>query len=82
MEKLKGNYWKVEKNTYKLQLKTRANQEEIQSRLPGWDCVSFGYVPTTQEDILIFEREFESELDWTNFLNSDLTLENIDLREV
>ena len=82
MRKIKGNYWKVDDTTYKLQLRTRTDQTEIQEYLPGWDCVSFGYVPTTQEDILIFERKFQSDIDWTNFLNSDLTLEAIELKEV
>jgi hypothetical protein len=82
MKRLKGNYWKVDEVTYKLQLKTRVEQREVQEYLPGWDCISFGYAPSTQEDILIFERKFKSEMDWTKFLNSDLTLETIELREV
>ena len=81
MAKMKGNYWKVDEKTYKLQLKTRSDQTEIEDYLPGWDCISFGYAPSTQEDILIFEKKFESDLDWTKFLNSDLTLEMIDLKE-
>ena len=81
MAKMKGNYWKVDEKTYKLQLKTRSDQTEIEDCLPGWDCISFGYAPSTQEDILIFEKKFESDLDWTKFLNSDLTLEMIDLKE-
>ena len=82
MKKLKGEYWKVDETTYKLQLRTKQDQAQVESKLPGWLCVSFGHVPSLQEDILIFERNFQSKMDWTNFLNSDLTLETIDLKEI
>ena len=72
----------MDESKYKLQLKTRIEQDEIEQMLPGWICVSFGYSPNTQEDILVFEKNFKSELDWTNFLNSDSITETIDLREV
>ena len=50
--------------------------------LPGWDCVSFGYIPDTQEDILVFERQFFTEKDWTNFTKTDTIIKIIELREV
>ena len=83
MRRMKGEYWKVEENKYRLQLKTTAEQKVIQDMLPGWECISFGYIPTTKQDILVFERDFESSFDWTKFLNSDnITTENIELKEV
>lgn len=81
MKRIKASYWKVEETKYKLQLKTKIEQEQVEEMLPGWQCVSFGYIPTTQEDILIFEREFSSEFDWTNFLRSDTINELIEMRE-
>jgi hypothetical protein len=82
MRRIKGEYWNIEDNLYRLQLKTTAELEVIEEMLPGWECVSFGYVPTTKEDILVFEKNFESKFDWTNFISSDnITTENIDLRE-
>jgi len=81
MKRIKASYWKVEETKYKLQLKTKIEQEQVEEMLPGWQCVSFGYIPTTQEDILIFEREFGSEFDWTSFLRSDTINELIEMRE-
>jgi hypothetical protein len=72
----------VNESKYKLQLRTnREQEEEVKEILPGWECVSFGYIPTTQEDILIFEKEFHSEIDWTNFLKSDTITETIEMKE-
>lgn len=82
MKKTKGQYWKMNENTYKLQLRTNMEQEKLDQVLPGWVCVSFGYVPNTEEEILIYEKEFKSELDWTNFLKSDNVVENIEMKEV
>ena len=82
MKKMKGKYWKIDCNTYKLQLNTTNNQEDVESLLPDWECVSFGYAPSTNEDILIFEKIFHSEVDWTKFLNSDKIIETIELKEV
>ena len=82
MRKIKASYWKVDESKYKLQLRTNIEQQEIQEMLPGWQCVSFGYAPTTKEDILVFERDFQSEIDWTKFLKSDAITEIIELKEV
>lgn len=82
MKRIKASYWKVEESKYKLQLKTRIEQEQIKEMLPGWECVSFGYIPKTQEDILIFEKQFGSEFDWTNFLKSDTVNELIEMKEI
>jgi hypothetical protein len=79
---MKGKYWKVDDCRYKLQLKTTNNQNEVEDFLSGWECVSFGYAPTTEEDILIFEKTFSSVVDWTNFLNSDKINETIELKEI
>lgn len=78
---MKGKYWKIDDNKYKLQLKTTNNQDEVESLLPDWECVSFGYAPTTEEEILIFEKTFNSDVDWTRFLNSDKIIETIELKE-
>ena len=82
MKRLKGDYWKIEGNIIKLQIRTTEPQAEIQQALPGWMCVSFGYVPLTSEDIYVFEKQFESEIDWTNFLNSDKVNKLIEMKEV
>ncbi len=82
MRKVKGDYWKTEQNTVKIQIRTQHAQEQIQEALPGWVCISFGYVPKTSEDIYVFEKEFKSEIDWTNFLNSDKLKESIEMKEV
>ena len=82
MRKIKASYWKVEKDTYKLQVRTADEQETIQEILPGWQCVSFGYIPSTSEEILIFEKRFDSEIDWTKFLNSDMIIEKIEMKEI
>ncbi len=82
MSRIKGDYWKVNERTVKLQIRTSKEQEKLEEVLPGWDCISYGYVPKTKEDIYVFERVFSSELDWTNFLNSDKTISLIEMREV
>ena len=81
MAKIKASYWKVNESRYKLQLRTNRDQEEVENILPGWECVSFGYVPHTQEDILVFEKDFKSEMDWTKFLKSDTIIETIEMKE-
>ena len=60
MAKIKANYWEIEDYKYKLQLKTKIKQRMLEEVLIGWNCVSFGYIPKTQEDIYIFEKQFES----------------------
>ena len=82
MSKVKGDYWRTEPRTVKLQIRTTQEQRKIEEFLPGWTCVSFGYVPKTSEDIYVFEKSFESEVDWTNFLNSDKVNALIEMKEV
>ena len=81
MGRIKASYWKVKETKYKLQLRTNAKQEQVEEMLPGWQCISFGYIPATQEDILIFEKDFASEFDWTIFLRSDIINELIEMKE-
>lgn len=82
MEKVKGEYWKVDDRTVKLQVKTKTEQKEIEQALPGWRCVSYGYVPRTEEDIYVFEKIFNSERDCRKFLNSAKTSDKLEMREV
>ena len=82
MSKVKGEYWKVNKNTFRIQIKTNKEQESLQEALPGWLCVSYGYIPKSGEDIYIFEKSFQSENDWTSFINYDKINNMIDMREV
>ena len=65
-----------------MQIKTKQEQNEVERSLPGWKCVSFGYVPYTEEDIYVFEKVFKSEIDWTEFLNSESTKKTIEMRDV
>tara|TARA_R100000005_G_C4996141_1_gene202988 strand:+ start:2296 stop:2556 length:261 start_codon:yes stop_codon:yes gene_type:complete len=80
--RLKGDYWKAGENIVKLQIKTSEEQRKIEEILPGWNCVSYGYVPKTEEDIYVFEKKFKSENDWTDFLKSDTLSEQIEMKEV
>ena len=82
MKKIKASYWKVKEDTYKLQIQTKEEQKDIQKMLPGWQCVSFVYVPSTSEEILVFEKSFKSEIDWTKFLNSDMIIEKVEMRDI
>ena len=82
MGKVKGNYWRISEDTFKLQIKTRQEQRILEEALPGWQCVCYGYVPKTEEDIYVFQRRFETELDWTKFINCDKINNMIDMREV
>ena len=82
MKRVKGDYWKVDRETVKLQIRTTEEQSELEEVLPGWMCVSYGYIPSTSEDIYVFERTFRSEVDWTNFLNSDKVNQTIEMKEV
>ena len=82
MEKVKGKYWIVQDTTVKLQIKTDKEQYMLEEALPGWQCVSYGYVPNTEEDIYVFERTFKSELDWKSFLKNDKVNNLIEIREV
>ena len=82
MGRIKAKYWKTDDNKYRIQFKTTLEHQEALALLPGWDCVSFGYIPDTQEDILVFERQFFTEKDWTNFTKTDTIIKLIELREV
>ena len=82
MKKAKGDYWKVDQETVKLQVRTTEEQRDIEDALPGWMCVSYGYVPNTSEDIYVYEKTFESEIDWTSFLNSDKVNKIFEMKEV
>ena len=82
MRKIKGDYWRTEENTVKLQVRTHQEQRKLEEALPGWTCISFGYVPKTSEDIYVFEKEFKSEGDWESFLNSERITTLIEMREV
>lgn len=82
MEKVRGRYWTVQGTTIKLQIKTDKEQRILTEALPGWQCVSYGYAPKTEEDIYVFERTFNSQLDWTTFLNNDKVSNLMELREV
>ena len=82
MKRVKGDYWKVNTDTVKLQIRTTEEQFQLEEVLPGWMCVSYGYVPSTNEDIYVFEKRFQSEVDWTSFLNSDKVNQAIEMKEV
>ena len=82
MGRIKAKYWKTDDAKYRIQFKTTLEHQEALALLPGWDCVSFGYIPETQEDILVFEKQFITEKDWTNFTKTDTIIKLIELREV
>jgi len=82
MEKIKGEFWRIEDNKLRLQIKTKIEQREIQEILPEWKCVSYGFIPKTMEDIYVFERRFDKENDLTNFVNSDNIVKRLEMREV
>lgn len=82
MEKIKGEFWRVEDNKFRIQIKTKIEQREIQEILPEWKCVSYGFIPKTMEDIYVFERRFDKENDLTNFVNSDNIVKRLEMREV
>lgn len=82
MKRVKGEHWKINENTVRLQIKTDKEQYKLEEALPGWQCVSYGYVPKTSEDIYVFEKKFDCELDWTNFINSDKIRNLIEMKEV
>ena len=82
MGRIKAKYWKTGDTKYRIQFKTTLDHREASSLLPGWECVSFGYIPNTQEDILVFEKQFITEKDWTNFTKTDTIIKLIELREV
>ncbi len=82
MDKVKGEHWRIDHNTVRLQIKTDKEQRKLEEVLPGWQCVSYGYVPRTNEDIYVFEKKFESELDWSIFINSDKITNLIEMKEV
>ena len=81
MERIKAEYW-IQDDTVRLQIKTKIGQTEIQGILPGWHCVSYGYIPKTMEDIYIFERVFATENDLTEFMKSDTIIKQLEMREV
>ena len=82
MGRIKAKYWKTGDTKYRIQFKTTLDHREATGLLPGWECVSFGYIPDTQEDILVFEKQFIAEKDWTNFTKTDTIIKLIELREV
>ena len=82
MSKVKGDYWIVDDKTVKLQIKTSKEQYKLEEVLSGWQCVSYGYAPKTSEDIYVFERTFESELDLKNFFSSEKITSLIEMKEV
>ena len=81
MERIKAEYW-TQDNITKLQIKTKLEQIEIQKILPGWSCISYGYSPRTMEDIYVFQRAFETESDLIDFIKSDTTVKQLEMREV
>ena len=82
MERIKGDFWRLEGNKLRIQIKTKIEQREIQEILPGWQCVSYGFIPKTMEDIYVFERKFDKENDLTSFVNSDNIVKRLEMREV
>lgn len=81
MKRITADYW-TQENVVKIQIKTKMEQTDLQNMLPDCQCVSYGYVPKTMEDIYIFERVFSSESDLTEFVNSDMITKQIEMREV
>ena len=82
MSRVKGEYWKIGENIVRLQIKTSKEQRKLEEVLPGWQCVSYGYIPKTSEDIYVFEKKFDLEIDWTRFLCSDKIRSLIEMKEV
>lgn len=82
MKEIKADYWIVEENKVKLQIKTTEQQTDLQDILPGWKCVSYGFVPKTMEDIYVFEKQFDKQKDLARFVNSGMINEQIKIREV
>ena len=82
MSKVKGKYWKTDEKTVKLQLKTDKEQYMLEEALPGWQCVSYGYIPKTKEDIYVFQKKFETDRDWLSFLKSEKLTRLIEKKEV
>ena len=80
--KVKAEYWKVNEQIVKLQIKTDKEQHILEEALPEWNCVLFGYAPKSMEDIYVFERSFKCELDWNNFLSSEKINNLIEMKEV
>ena len=81
MKRIKADYW-TQDETVRMQIKTKKEQIEIQRILPGWHCISYGYIPKTMEDIYIFERVFKTESDLTDFMESDTIIKQLEMREV
>ena len=82
MSKVKGEHWTTGENTIRLQIKTDKEQRKLEEALPGWQCVSYGYIPSTSEDIYVFERKFESDTAWKNFKDSEKVKQLIEMKEV
>ena len=82
MSKIKGEHWITSENTVRIQIKTSKEQCKLEEALPGWQCVSFGYIPRTSQDIYVFEKKFDSESEWTDFLRSEKTTNLIEMKEV
>ena len=82
MSKVKGEYWRIDKNTVRMQIKTDKDQRLLEEVLPGWECISYGYVPRTSEEIYVFEKVFESESVWNRFIYSEKVKNFINMKEV
>ncbi|MBL18596.1 MAG: hypothetical protein CMC82_02030 [Flavobacteriaceae bacterium] len=80
--KVKAKYWKVNEQIVKLQIKTDKEQYMLEEVLSGWECVSFGYIPKSKEDIYVFEKSFKCESDWNKFLSSEKISNLIEMKEV
>lgn len=82
MKREKGEHWKIDSNTVRVQIKTKISQHKLEEVLQGWQCVSYGFIPKTSEDIYVFEKKFDSEKDWRNFINSEKIKNLIEMKEV
>jgi|TARA_Y100000114_G_C11565398_1_gene233809 hypothetical protein len=82
MKKVIAKHWKIDENTVRLQIKTKKEQDRLNDFFADWDCVSYGFIPRTSEEIYIFEKKFKSQLDWQDFLNSNKQNTLIEMKEV
>lgn len=82
MKEIKGEYWIIDDNKVKLQIKTKQEQVILEEMLPEWRCVSHGFIPKTMEDIYVFEKAFERNKSLTERIISDTINKQITIREV
>ena len=80
--RVKGEHWTTGENIIRLQIKTAEEQRKLEEALPGWRCVSYGYIPKTSEDIYVFEKKFESSAAWKSFRDSEEIKQLIEMKEV